>query len=109
MFTINNKEYEDAKLTFGDLVRLEEQGIDFNNIADSTFKTVVIFLSVAMKCSMSEAIEEINAHIENGNDFNDLIEIINTMVDESAFFKNLRKMEKAEQKKGKNTKAQKNG
>ena len=108
MFTINNKEYENGKLTFGDLVKLEEQGFNFQDIEKMTFKAVVVLMAVAMKCDIETATKEINEHLENGGDFELMINIINTMIEESAFFKSLRKTEKTI-KSAKTTKTQKNG
>lgn len=89
VYKINGKNYESKKFDFSALVKLEECGVTMNDFKKVT-KPLTLIVAVCawiMDCDKETAIEEVNAHIENGGTLEDLTKVLETIKDSDFFLK----------------------
>lgn len=85
--TINGKNYTIPAVDFEVIAKLEEHGIDLKNLDKRPVGFVAAMVAVAMNCSYSEALKEINEHFKNGGDLKEASIEANEAIQNSDFFK----------------------
>lgn len=90
-FEVNKKIYEAKDFNFNLLCDLEEQGLSLDEIERKPMSLVRIYFMFCARLSKEDAGKEIEAHIEQGGEFNDIVSIISEKMQESGFFRSLNK------------------
>lgn len=96
MITINGKTYNEAEITFNAICELESAGINIMDIRKGGLGILRAYLALCIGNigAIDLAGEEIQAHIINGGDMNDLAKALSKAVEESDFFQALSKSKK---------------
>lgn len=88
-FIINGKTIRAKEFDFNFVCELGAAGIDLNDIGKKIMPVVREYVAYCMGVDSEYAGNEINNHIINGGKLEELVEVINTKVEESAFFRTL--------------------
>lgn len=88
---INNKEYKLPELNFNTICMLEDMGLSLTEMDKKVLSTVRGFLALAMDGDEEKAGREMEMHLANGGDLNEMMEEINRAVQTSGFFQALSK------------------
>lgn len=91
MFSVNGKVYQSKEFTFGVIRQFEDYGLQMSEIQNKPMTMVSAYLSVCGKMPLDKADEEINEHIINGGNFDDVMEVISEEMNNSRFFQALNK------------------
>jgi len=91
MFAVNGKSYKAKEFDFNLLCDLEEQGLSLDDIDKKPMSLVRTYLSFCAEITKEMAGKEIEAHLENGGSFNDVVEAMSAMMKESGFFRSISK------------------
>lgn len=97
MYTLNGKEYKDIQLTYNEVCKLDEKGIDISKIDINNASTFYLFrvlraiIAISFGGNDEIAGNEIEAHIVNGGKIEDLVEVLNKALANSGFFQALNK------------------
>lgn len=104
-FTINGKEYTGAKYSYNTACALEEYGVSVASLQKKPQSSARAYLAISGNMDLEDAGDEIEQHIINGGDVNDLFACLMSELDKSGFFKNLvervKKIDEDEEKKKK--------
>ena len=95
-FTLNNKLYRAKEFDFNFLCDLEEQGISLDDIDKKPMSLIRTYLAFCGNLTKEQAGKEVENHVINGNDFNDIIKMISDGMEESGFFRALREKSETE-------------
>lgn len=90
-FTINNKRYTAKEFTFGTIRQFEGLGLAMSEIQKKPMTMVSAYLSYCGNMDIDKADEEINEHVINGGNFDEVLKIIGDGMIESRFFQALNK------------------
>lgn len=93
---VNGKEYKTAGITFNTVCELEDNGIALADMAKKQTAFIRAYFAICAKISVEEAGNELEQHIINGGNFNEIIETIAKEVEESGFFRALTKKSETE-------------
>jgi hypothetical protein len=93
MLKINGKTYKEAELTFNAVCELETIGINIMDLRKGGLGILRAYLPLCMGSigAIDVAGEEIQKHIINGGDINELAKAFSKAVEESDFFQALSK------------------
>lgn len=86
---INGVEYKNVPITFNTICQLEERGVNVSDMGAHMMSAVRAYAAICMRKSESDAGKEIEAHIVNGGELNDIIEPFSKEVEKSDFFQKL--------------------
>ena len=95
-FKINGKDYVAKKFDFNLVCDLEEMGISFADAANKPMTTARAYFAICTGRGKEFAGAELESHIVNGGDFNDLIVAMSDEMEKSDFFRNLSKRTETE-------------
>ena len=95
-FLINNKRYIAKELTFGAVRHLESNGITLGDMGSKPFSLASGYLSFCAGISMNAADEEIEKHVINGGNLDEIFESFTEAMNESRFFQALNKKKEEE-------------
>lgn len=90
-FVINNRRYVAKEFTFGTIRQFEKIGLPMSEIQKMPMTLVSAYISYCGDISMERADVEINEHIINGGNFEEVLSIIGEEMSESRFFQALNK------------------
>lgn len=108
-FTVNNRRYEAREFDFNLICDLQEMGVnilDMSGIRKNPIGILRNYLALCMDADKDIAGSELQEHIVNGGTFEELMNVVIKMMDESDFFQALSKTEEKTTRTGK-TKAKK--
>ena len=88
-FQLNNKLIKAKEFDFNLLCDLEEQGLSLEDIDKKPMSLIRTYVSFCTNMTQEQAGKEIEAHVENGNDFSAIIEVMSEEMNESGFFRSL--------------------
>lgn len=88
---VNGKVYQAKELDFNFLCELGDQNIQVTEISKKIFPAVRVYVAFCMDVDVDVAGDEINKHVINGGDFNEIIEVFNQKAENSGFFQALGK------------------
>ena len=86
---INGKSYQGAEMTFNNVCKMEEMDAPITYGAKVSFSMLRAYLALCMNTSKENAGEELEKHIINGGNMDDLAEAMNEAVENSDFFRKL--------------------
>ena len=90
-FQINNHLYHAKEFDFNLLCDLEEQGLSLDDIDKKPMSLIRVYLAFCGNISKEKAGAEIEAHLENGGKFNDVVDAMSAQMQDSGFFRSLSK------------------
>lgn len=93
-FTLNNRRYEAKEFDFNMVCDLQEMGVDVLNISSlkkNPISAIRAYVSICMGGDKELAGSEIQAHIVDGGDFNEILTVMQEQMGESDFFQALNK------------------
>ena len=86
LFKLNNKEYETKEINFRELLKMEKCGVDILTLGKSqTFNQAICMISYITGLSKDKAIEEVDEHLANGGNIEDVFKCFEVLT-ESDFF-----------------------
>ena len=86
---INGKAYQGAEMTFNNVCRMEEMDAPITYGAKVSFSMLRACLALCMNTSKENAGDELEKHIINGGNMDDLADAMNEAVENSDFFRKL--------------------
>lgn len=92
-FTINNKVYNAKPFDFNTVCDLEDMGIELDKLQEKPMSAARAYFALCTGRGKDFAGAELNAHIVNGGDFKNLIQIMNAELEKSDFFQALHQRE----------------
>ena len=92
--SINNRVYKAKELDFNFLCMLGENGIDITDIDKKILPVVRLYAAYCMDVDAEVAGTEINLHIINGGQIEDVMNVFSEKANDSDFFRALNKSEK---------------
>ena len=90
-FEVNNKIYKAKEFNFNLLCDLEEQGLSLDEVEKKPMSLVRTYFMFCSGLSKENAGLEIEAHVEKGGEFTEIVAIISEQMQESGFFRSLNK------------------
>ena len=106
IFTVNGKTYKAKEFDFNFLCDLEDQNLSLEDIDKKPMSLIRSYLAFSAEITKEQAGKEIEAHLEGGGKFNDIVEIMSQQMQDSGFFRSLNK-ETAQEEDETSTKSQK--
>lgn len=97
--TINGKRYEAREFDFNLICDLQDMGVnilDMNDMKKTSLLTIRSYVALCMDSDPYFAGAEINEHIINGGDIEEITDVFQKMMNESSFFQALSKGEEEE-------------
>lgn len=89
-FTVNEKEYVTKTFDFNLVCDLEDMGISMSEIAKKPMSTVRAYFTLCTGKDKEFAGKEMEQHIINGGNFDDVIAVMNEEMEKSDFFRSLK-------------------
>lgn len=86
---INGKSYASAEMTFNNVCRMEEMDAPITMGAKVSFSMIRAYLALCMNTTKEKAGEELELHVVNGGDFDELAEAMSQAIEDSDFFRKL--------------------
>ena len=86
IFNLNGKEYETKEVTFGEVIKMERCGVNFNAIDSKSFTQALAMIVYITKLSIDKVQREIDEHLEKGGNIEDIFKCFEVLT-ESDFFK----------------------
>ena len=102
-FKINDKEYTAKPFTFNFLCDLEEEGLSLSDIQEKPLSVIRGYFALCYGGKKEEVGLEIEQHIINGGNFDELTEALSDAIEQSDFFRSLSKREESNPAPGKKT------
>ena len=93
LFTVNGKSYRAKEFDFNFLCDLEDQNLSLEDIDKKPMSLIRSYLAFSADITKEQAGIEIEKHLENGGKFNDIVEIMGQQMQDSGFFRSIRKDE----------------
>lgn len=94
--TINNVKYPVKEFNFNLLCDLEDLGFSFEEIGTKPMSMVRAYAGICMNIDSQIAGKELEAHLINGGNFDEIMEVISTEMENSDFFRSINKTAEAE-------------
>lgn len=96
-FKINEKTVMAKPFDFNTICDLEDRGINIANLTGSGIGLVRAYVSICMGTTVAEAGAEIQDHVINGGNLNEINEILAKEMNESDFFQAIAKQNEAQE------------
>lgn len=93
-FTINNRRYEARDFDYNMICDLSEMGVnilDMSEIRKNPTNTIRAYVALCMDVEKDIAGDELQKHIVGGGSFDDVMNVMTSMIEESDFFQALGK------------------
>ena len=88
-FTVNGKKVKAREADFNFLCDLGENGIEMSDIGKKPLNAIRQYVAFCMGVSAEVAGSELNAHIINGGNFEEIVNVFREKMEESGFFRAL--------------------
>lgn len=95
VFTVNGKKYPVKEFDFNMVCELEDMGVSIDDLGKKPMGILRAYVGICMDMDKDGAGKEIEAHMTNGGNFEEILEIISYEVENSGFFRSLSKTEEA--------------
>lgn len=102
--TINNRVYKAKEFDFNFLCELGENGIGIEDIDKKILPTIRLYVAYCMGTDVEAAGTEINLHIVNGGQLEDIMNVFTEKAEDSDFFRALNKSSEKKTATKRNTK-----
>ena len=93
---INGKTYQGAEMTFNNVCRMEEMDAPITLGQKVTFSMLRAYLAICMNTSKENAGEELEKHVINGGNTDEVSEAMAEAIENSDFFRKLQETSAAE-------------
>jgi len=90
IFSVNGKSYRAREFDFNFLCDLEDQNLSLEDIDKKPMSLIRAYLAFSANMSKEDAGTEIEAHLENGGKFDDIVSIMSAQMQDSGFFRSIR-------------------
>ena len=90
LFVVNGKSYKAKEFDFNFLCDLEDQHLSLEDIDKKPMSLIRAYLAFSAGLTKEAAGAEIEAHLESGGKFNDIVEIMSAQMQDSGFFRSIR-------------------
>lgn len=87
VFNINGKSYRAKEFDFNLLCDLEDQGLSLEDIDKKPMSLIRTYLAFCGNVTKEQAGRELEAHIENGGKFDDVVQVMSDQMSNSGFFR----------------------
>lgn len=91
LFNVNGKQYRAKEFDFNFLCDLEDKNLSLDEIDRKPMSLIRAYLAFSANITEEQAGREIEAHLESGGKFNDVVEIMSAQMQDSGFFRSLNK------------------
>ena len=91
-FTVNGRTYKAREADFNFLCDLGENGINMDDITNKPLNAIRQYVAFCMGVSAEVAGNEINQHVINGGDFNEIVNVFREKMEDADFFRALGQM-----------------
>lgn len=98
-FTINGKRYPAKPFDFNTVCDLESSGISLSEMTKKPMSMVRAYFALCFGGSTEDAGKELQQHVINGGNFNDVFNVMGDEMNESDFFQALNKEQGEEDQK----------
>ena len=95
VITVNGKEYKTAGINFNTVCELENRGITLADMSKKPNAFIRVYFAISANCLNEQAGEELEQHVINGGDFENIYTVIANEVQDSGFFRALTKKAEA--------------
>ena len=85
--TINGRKYQAKEIDFNFICKLELEGVEFTKMGKSYMTLAKVYAAYCMDVDSDIAGNEIQEHLINNGNINDIMEVISVKLDESDFFR----------------------
>ena len=92
-FTVNGKEYKAKAFDFNLVCDLEDMGVAMAEAAQKPMSMVRAYFALCANQSKDFAGKEMEQHLINGGNFEDIMNVMSDEMEKSDFFRNLNKTE----------------
>lgn len=93
IFSVNGKKYNAKPFDFNMICDLEDMGITISDSAKKPMSLVRAYFGICADRGKEYAGKEMEAHIINGGNFDDVVDAMSEEMDESDFFRKLKEKE----------------
>ena len=93
---INGKTYQSAEMTFNNVCRMEEMDAPITLGAKVSFSILRGYLALCMNTTKENAGAELEQHILNGGNFDEISEAMSEAIENSDFFRKLQETAETE-------------
>lgn len=90
-FKINDKTYKPQEITFNTIAEMEDAGFDMSNFNKKMLSSIRSYFCVCSGLDVDDAGIEMEEHIKNGGDMQDLIACFQEAMERSDFIQALNK------------------
>ena len=97
VFVVNGKTIKAREFDFNFLCDLEDQNLSLEDIDRKPMNLIRAYLAFSAGITKEEAGKEIEAHIESGGKFNDVVDVMSHQMQDSGFFRSLNKRAETEE------------
>lgn len=91
VFVVNGKTYKAREFDFNFLCDLEDQNLSLEDIDKKPMNLIRAYLAFSAGITKEEAGKEIEAHLESGGKFNDVVDVMSHQMQDSGFFRSISK------------------
>ena len=95
-FTINEKRYQAKPFDFNTVCDLEDNGVSLQDMSKKPMSMARAYFALCFNGDIEKAGKEIQEHVMNGGDFNELYTAMGEELNESDFFQALNKKQNEE-------------
>ncbi len=95
-FTINEKRYQAKPFDFNTVCDLEDNGVSLQDMSKKPMSMARAYFALCLNGDKEKAGKEIQEHVMNGGDFNELYTAMGEELNESDFFQALNKKQDEE-------------
>ena len=88
-FTINGKKIKAKAIDFNTICDLEDYGLNFNDMQKKSTSFMRAYLAISAGLDSEQAGIEMQEHIINGGNFDDLVKAMTKEIENSDFFRKL--------------------
>lgn len=89
LITVNGKTFKAAEFTFNTICQLESMGLSLDNISSMPMSMIRGYIAISAKITAEQAGQEMEQHIINGGNFEDVGAVMSAQIEDSGFFQTL--------------------
>ena len=90
-FTINGKRYNAKPFNYNTVCNLEDNGVSIADMSKKPMSMARAYFALYFGGDIDKAGDEIDAHVQNGGDLNEIYTVIGEEINDSGFFQALSK------------------
>ena len=91
LFTVNGKSYKAKEFDFNFLCDLENKNLSLEDIDRKPLSLIRAYLAFSGNMTEEVAGREVEAHLENGGEFKDIVDAMSEQMKDSGFFRSINK------------------